>query len=71
MNKKDNFNILFEKIGHIEASQNNTYRLLERIEAHGTSFEKRLQKVERQTTRLVTISSLCACLITITLGLLT
>lgn len=66
-----NFNILFEKIGHIEASQAGIQRSLERIEEHSFGFEKRLRRVENQTTRLITLSGICACLITLGVSILT
>lgn len=60
----NNFNILFEKIGHIEATQAGIYHLLERIEANASHFETRLHKVEKQAVRLLTICGICAFLIT-------
>jgi hypothetical protein len=61
---ENNFNILFEKIGHIEATQKGIYRLLERIEDNAQQVETRLQNVEKQAVRLMTLSGICAFIVT-------
>jgi hypothetical protein len=67
----NNFNILFEKIGRIEATQAGIYRLLERVEQSASHTETRLHKVEKQAVRLMTLSGVCAFIFTLSFSLLT
>lgn len=65
----NNFNVLFERIGRIEATQSGIYKLLERIEEQSKKSEERLLHVESQTSKLMTMSSLCACFITLVISI--